>query len=210
MSQDSLDLEPVPPWIPGEWIIDPTHSQITFTIRHAMVAVRCSFLEFSGDILVGDSFEDSSTNVEIQTKSFSSGYEYRDNRVRKFDDLLWCEKFPTITYESTRVTQAAGDDDRFRISGILQALGVARPVDLDVTFLGTGHVAEYGTRAGFIAHTRLDRRDFGMVRDTSIVSSSRRLGDGNRLLGWTIDVELNVEAVLATDTGRYGTAGIRG
>lgn len=199
----------VPSWIPGDWYIDPTHSQITFTIRHAVVAVRCAFLDFGGDIRMGDSPEDSDVHVEIKTASFTSGFEYRDNRVRTFDDLLWSEKFPTITYDSVRVTKQA-EVDKYRIAGNLTLLGVTRPVDLDVKFLGLGHVEEYGTRAGFIAHTRIDRRDFGLTRDTSILTSDRPLGDGNRLLGWTLDVEINLEAVLASDPGKYGISRIRG
>lgn len=210
MSQALTGTEPLPSWIAGNWHIDPTHSQITFTVRHALVAVRCAFLDFSGDIRIGDSPEDSEVHVVVKTSSFTSGYEYRDNRVRKFDDLLASEKFPVITFDSVRVTRELGGDDRYRLAGVLEVLGVQRPVDLDVTFLGFGRVAEYGTRAGFIARTRLDRRDFGMTRDTSVLESNRPLGDGNRLLGWTVDVEINLEAVLSTDTGRYGIDRIRG
>jgi polyisoprenoid-binding protein YceI len=203
LSNNSPAVELVPSWIPGNWLIDPTHSQVTFTIRHTMVAVRCSFLDFTGAIRMGDSPEDSEVHVSIKTASFTSGFEYRDQRVRKFDDLLWSEKFPTITYDAVRVTSLAASD-KFRISGNLTLLGVSRPVELDVTFLGFGKDASYGTRSGFIAHTRIDRRDFGMTRDTPRVESNRPLGDGNRQLGWTLEVEINLEAVLDSDPGKYG------
>ncbi|SDZ45637.1 YceI family protein [Herbiconiux ginsengi] len=203
MTTEEIPVPGTEAWTPGEWLIDPTHSQVTFTIRHALVAVRCAFLDFSGAITVGDSPEDSEVHAEIKTASFTSGFEYRDNRVRTFDDLLASGSFPTITYDSTRVT-ALAEPDHYRIGGELTVLGKTRPVDLQTRFIGVGRVAEYGTRAGFIAHTTLDRRDFGMTRDTSIVDSVKPLGDGNRLLGWTIDVEINLEAVLTTDPGKYG------
>lgn len=203
MSTDASEIEAVPSWIPGEWLVDPTHSQITFTIRHTMVAVRCSFLDFAGDIRMGDTPEDSEVHVSIKSASFTSGFEYRDQRVRKFDDLLWSERFPTISYDADRVTSLA-EPNKFRISGELTLLGVTRRVDLDTTFLGFGRDASYGTRAGFLARTRLDRRDFGMTRDTPRVETNRPLGDGNRQLGWTLEVEINLEAVLATDPGKYG------
>lgn len=204
------DSVAMPSWIPGDWYIDPTHSQVTFTIRHALAAVRCAFLEFSGDIRMGESPEDSEVHVVIKSSSFTSGFEYRDNRVRKFDDLLNTDEFPTISYDSVRVTRESGPDERYRIAGVLEVLGVKRPVDLDVDFLGIGRVEEYGTRAGFLARTRFDRRDFGLTRDTPLVHSHRSLGDGNRLLGWTVDVEINLEAVLSTDAGRYGVDRVRG
>jgi polyisoprenoid-binding protein YceI len=200
----------VPSWIPGEWYIDPTHSQVTFTVRHGWAAVRCSFPDLKGEIHAGKSLEDSEVHVVINAASFSSGFEYRDNRVRKFDDLLNTDKFPTISYDSVRVTEEPGNGDQFRISGNLEVLGVQRPVDVNARMLGLGRGDEYGTRAGFIAHARLDRRDFGLTRDTPLLTSDRPLGDGNRLLGWTVDVEINVEAVLATDPGRYGLGRIRG
>jgi polyisoprenoid-binding protein YceI len=198
-------------WIPGDWYVDPTHSQITFTVRHALVPVRCAFLEFRGDIRMGETFEDSEVHVEVKASSFTSGFEYRDNRVRTFDDLLDTGRHPTLTYDSVRVTkEAVGGEERYRIAGDLQFLGVKRPVDLDVEFLGIGRMDQYGTRAGFIAHARLDRRDFGLVRETPLVHSERTLGDGNRLLGWTIEVEIHLEAVLAEDAGRYGISRLRG
>jgi polyisoprenoid-binding protein YceI len=210
VSNDAVEAVALPSWMPGEWYVDPTHSQVTFTVRHGWAAVRCFFTELKGELRLGESVEDSEVHVQINAASFSSGFEYRDNRVRKFDDLLNTDKFPSITYDSVRVTKEPGEEDRFRISGDLEVLGVSRPVDLDTKFLGLGRGDEYGTRTGFIAHARLDRRDFGLTRDTPILRSDRHLGDGNRLLGWTVDVEINLEAVLASDPGRYGLDRIRG
>ena len=200
-----MDLEE---WVPGEWIIDPTHSQIIFAVRHTLVPVRCAFTDFRGTIIAAEHPEDSSVEVVIKTGSFTTGFPYRDARVSKFPDLLAGELFPEITFTSERVTSQG--NGRGWIDGTLTARGISRQVRLDTVPLGRSYDESYGSRIGFSATTRLDRRDFGMEAKTRRFEASRDLGDGNHMLGWTIDVEIVVEAVSPTDPGTYGLEKVLG
>jgi hypothetical protein len=38
----------------GTWVIDPSHSEIGFTVRHLMSKVRGKFEEFEGSVVVAD------------------------------------------------------------------------------------------------------------------------------------------------------------
>ena len=54
----------IPGYLAGTWQIDPSHSNVTFSIRHMMVSkVRGSFGEFTGTIVTGDELTDSSVTA---------------------------------------------------------------------------------------------------------------------------------------------------
>lgn len=89
-----------------------------------------------------------------------------DAHVEKFNehlrssDFFDAEKFPTITFRSTRV-EAAGDR-KLRVFGDLTVHGVTRPVVLDTTINKIGENAGKRAAAGFDATTTIKRSDFGL------------------------------------------------
>lgn len=195
-------------WIPGEWVIDPTHSQVMFMVRHTIVPIRCAFIDFKGTITTAEHPEDSKVEVTINAGSFSTGFAYRDGRIANFPDLLNAAGFPEITFTSNRVTSQG--NGRHWIDGELTARGVTRPVRLDAQLIGFSDDDEYGARVGFTATANLDRRDFGMTAKTPRFRASGDFGDGNHMLGWGIDVEITIEAVSPTRAGSYGLDRILG
>src|ERR1700738_1648609 len=95
----------VPP--PGRWALDPVHSQIQFVARHMMVSkVRGFFREFSGTLLIAEVPEESHVEVTIAAASIDTGDKTRDEHLRS-PEFLDVERFPEITYRSTRVRPAA-------------------------------------------------------------------------------------------------------
>ena len=65
----------IPGYVVGTWTIDPTHSEIGFSVRHMMVSkVRGKFTSFSGEIVTGESLLDSSIVAAIDLSS----YRYRE------------------------------------------------------------------------------------------------------------------------------------
>ncbi|MFM7147379.1 MAG: YceI family protein, partial [Actinomycetales bacterium] len=88
----------------GLWTIDPTHTTIGFSARHAMVAkVRGRFSAFSGTLnLDGANPAASSAELTIETASITTENADRDGHL-KSADFLDVETFPTITFTSTSV-----------------------------------------------------------------------------------------------------------
>ena len=73
--------------ISGDYTIDPTHTRIGFSTRHAMVTtVRGQFTEFSGTAHV-DAADPAASRVElaIQTASIDTGVADRDAHLRSAD-----------------------------------------------------------------------------------------------------------------------------
>ncbi|MCK9876424.1 YceI family protein [Frankia sp. Ag45/Mut15] len=172
----------------GTWTLDPAHTRIGFSARHAMVTtVRGQFKEVEG-ILQLDAVNPtaSSASVTIQTASFDTGVPDRDGHV-KSADLLDVATYPTITFVSTGATAGKGDDE-YVLTGQLTIHGVTSSVDLAVTFEGSSRDPFGNTRAGFTATTSISRKEFG-------ISFNAALETGGVLLSDKIKIELDISAI---------------
>ncbi len=109
----------------------------------------------------------------------------RDGHL-KSPDFLDVEQYPEITYRSTGL-EATGTD-RWTLHGDLHLHGHTRPVDLDLTYLGTGPDPWGGTRAAFRATTELHREDFAM-------NYNQVLQAGIAAIGTTLKIQLDIQAV---------------
>jgi polyisoprenoid-binding protein YceI len=136
----------------------------------------------------------SRVEVRIDAAAVWTGEPDRDGHLRSAD-FLDVARHPTITFLSDAV-QLVGQHD-FRVAGTLTIRGVARPVGLDVRYLGQWRTPwwEGGVdkgprvRAGFSATTRIDRREFG-------VSWQAPLERGGLVVGDEVEIIIDAEAVL--------------
>jgi polyisoprenoid-binding protein YceI len=112
--------------------------------------------------------EASAVEVEIEAGSIFTGVDKRDDHL-KSADFLDVEKYPTITFKSTRVEPVALD--HAWVHGDLTIRGVTRPIVLDARWSGPGHFNDEGTlytSFGFRAGTMINREDFGMLWNTEM------------------------------------------
>ena len=144
----------------GTFVIDPTHSEIGFTARHAMVTkVRGSFTEFSGTASSEENLNNAQINVEIDVNSVDTRNADRDGHL-KTGDFFEVEKFPKITFSSTEVT--AKDDETLAVTGDLTIKDVTKSVTIDFEFNGEAVDPFGNTRVGFEGQTTINRKDFGL------------------------------------------------
>ena len=180
----TLDGVSVP--APGTYEIDPGHAEVAFVGRHFMITkVRGRFTEFEGQIVMGETPEDSSVEVKIDAASVNSGDDKRDGHLRS-PDFLDVENYPTITFRSTSVE--VGRDGTAKVNGDLTVKDVTRPVTLDVEFDGASPDPWGGQRLGFTASTEIDREDWGLTWNVALET-------GGMLVGKKIRLEFNVQAV---------------
>jgi polyisoprenoid-binding protein YceI len=169
---------------PSTWKIDPTHSELSFTIRHMVSKVRGQFTAWSGTI-VADPAEWSTASVEVvaQTSTIDTNNERRDADLRS-TNFFDAETNPTVTFKSTKVTRFAGDS--VTVAGNLTMHGITRPVVLRGHFNGmTG--APGKRRAGFEAETTVNRKDFNMTWN--------RIVEGSSMVGDDVRIEIDIAAV---------------
>jgi polyisoprenoid-binding protein YceI len=149
-------------------------------------SVRGRFTDFTAAIEVApDDVTRSRVEAVIRAASIDTGNALRDTHLRSAD-FLDAETYPEITYRSTGLTVAG--PDRWTVHGDLTMRGVVRPVDLDLSYLGTGSDPWGGTRAAFRATAELHREDFAMNYNQVVQA-------GIAAIGTTLKVELDVQAV---------------
>ncbi|WP_432505243.1 YceI family protein [Kineococcus arenarius] len=179
----------VPP--PGVWVVDTAHSSITATAHHLGIsAVHGRFTRFTGTITVppGD-VSASSVDVSIEADSIDTGNAQRDEHLRSAD-FLDVARFPQVRFRAAGVQRTSAG--RWVLPGQLTLLETTRPVQLEMTFTGSGPDPWGGTRAAFTAGTELHREDFAM-------NWNQAVGIGVAVFGTTLKVAIDVQAVLQQD-----------
>jgi polyisoprenoid-binding protein YceI len=173
---------------PGTYAIDKAHSEVGFVARHLVgTKVRGRFTEFDGTFTVAEKPEDSSVQAEVQTASINTGNSMRDDHLRT-NDFLDAPTHPTLTLQSTGIQRVS--DDEWKLSADLTIRGITKPVVFDLEYLGTGPgMAEGSDVVAFSASTEIDRRDFEVTFNHSLL-------DGSVVVGNKVKIEIEIEAAL--------------
>lgn len=169
------------------WVIDASHSTITFSVRHLMISkVRGRFSRFDGTV---DFDEQNPTNSKVQVTIDASSIDTRDERRDGHlmsPDFLDVANYPTLTFVSKRVEMI--DESHGRIIGDLTIRGVTREVTLDVEYNGQSK-SPWGTiSAGFSATTKINRKDWGLTWNVALET-------GGVLVGEEVTIEIEIEIV---------------
>ena len=172
------------------WSIDPAHSHVEFAVKHMMIAtVKGRFGVVSGTVQTDDADPARGiAEIEIDVNSIDTREAQRDTHLRSAD-FFDVEKFPRITFRSSRITDIA--DDRFKLSGDLTIHGVTREVTLDVTSEGRGRDPWGGERAGFSATGKIKRSDFGLTWNQTLETGGFLVSDDVKI---SLDVEMVKQA----------------
>ena len=175
------------------WAIDATHTNVEFAVRHLMIAtVKGRFADVQGTVsLDAVDLSKSRVDVTIQTASIDTREARRDEHLRSAD-FFNVDVYPTLTFRSRRVTDAAGD--RFRLIGDLTIAGVTREVVLDVTSTGRARDPWGGERSAFQATTTIKRSEFGLTWNQALETGGVLVGDEIKI---AIDAELVKAAISA-------------
>ncbi|MQW76990.1 polyisoprenoid-binding protein [Nocardioides sp. dk4132] len=171
----------------GSYTIDPSHSRIGFSARHAMVTtVRGSFRDFTGTATI-DAADPaaSSVSLTIKTASIDTGNADRDGHLVSAD-FFDAEVNPEITFVSTAVAKV--DEDTWAITGDLSIAGTTK--SLTIAFDETGSAQDpFGNlRAGFEGSTALNRKDWGLTWNAALET-------GGLLVSEKIKLELDISAI---------------
>ena len=88
----------------AKWLIDPAHSEVHFKVKHLVIStVTGSFKKFECTVeSEKDDFSDARVQFSAESASIDTNNEQRDAHL-KSDDFFNAEKYPKITFVSTRV-----------------------------------------------------------------------------------------------------------
>ena len=163
-----------PTYVAGTWALDPTHSEVTFSVKHLAISkVRGTFERFTATIVTAEDPTKSTVEANIEVASVNTNQKERDNHLRT-NDFFKPDEFPNITFVSTSVVL---DGDDITVLGDLSLRGVTRSVTLSGEFGGIV-IDGYGqTKAGFTASTKINRHDYGVSWNAALEAGGFTLGD---------------------------------
>lgn len=177
------------------WKLDPAHSSVIVSARHMMITTVRGNLKIADASIDFDPEhpERSSVEARIDAASIDTGVEQRDAHLRS-PDFLDADRFPHITFRSTRVEPRG---DAHVIHGELTIRGVTRPVSLDAEITGVVTDWQGGERAAFSARTKIDREEWGLDWNVALEA-------GGWLVGREFGVEIELAALRAAGSATAG------
>jgi len=172
------------------WKLDPAHSTAEFKVKHMMISnVKGSFSGLSGDLTLHEPDHIlTKIDASIDVSTVSTGDAQRDGHLKgaEFFDV---EKFPTMTFKSTKVVPEGGGD--FTVTGDLTLHGVTQSVTFEVEGLSEPAKDPWGNlRIGLSVAAKINRKDFGLTWNAALET-------GGVLVGEDISIGLEVEFIKA-------------
>ena len=159
-----------------KWVIDPTHSEIGFKIKHLMISnVSGSFSEYEANMETeNENLSTAQVQVTIKAASVSTNNKQRDQHLQN-GDFFEVEKYPEITFRSTRIEKL--DHEQFIVYGDLILKGIKKPVKLNVEHSGVTKDPWGGQRAGFTITGKIIRSEFGLSFNSVLETGGLALSD---------------------------------
>ncbi|MEU3795534.1 YceI family protein [Streptomyces fructofermentans] len=173
-------IDPALAALTGEYAIDPPHSSIGFTVRHAMVTnVRGTFGSHEGTLkLDGAAPARSTATVDIDIASVDTGIDDRDAHLRS-GDFFDADNFPKMTFRSRSAEQVGGT--QYRIIGDLTIKDVTRPISIDFEYQGVATDVYGNERVGFEGSTQIQRSDWGLTWNAALETGGVMVSDKVKL-----------------------------
>jgi len=141
------------------YTVDPNHQGVVFEIEHLRISkVFGKFTKLTGTVEYDPkNVEASKFDLTVEAASIDTGNANRDKHLRSAD-FFNVEKFPTITFKSTKVTRDGDDKDELKVTGELTLLGVTKTVTIELEVKGPAAKGQYG----FTGDIDINRTDYGM------------------------------------------------
>ncbi|WZH36989.1 MAG: YceI family protein [Microbacterium enclense] len=182
---DATTLD-IPGYKAGTWVLDPSHSEVTFTVRHMMISkVRGTFGMKSATLVAPENPLEATVEASVDVTSVDTKDEGRDQHLRsaEFFDV---ETYPTMDFRSTGVRVEDGD---FLVDGELTIRGVSKPATFSIDFGGFGTDPWGNYKGGATAKTVINREDFGLTWNAALET-------GGVLVGKDVTIELDLQFAL--------------
>ncbi len=168
------------------WNIDSTHSEIGFSVRHMMIStVRGKFKNVEADVALDpQNLEASTVTARVSAASIDTGEPKRDEHLRSAD-FFDAEKYPTLTFTSTKVTR---DGDDLVVVGSLKIKEHEQPVTLKGEVVGPSKDPWGNERFGFSLSAEIEREAWGL-------GWNQALEAGGVLVGKKVKIHIEAQLV---------------
>jgi len=175
-----------------KWVLDPTHSELGFKIKHLMITnVSGNFNKFEVAAESKDEeFTNAKVNVSIAVDSINTNNAKRDEHLRT-SDFFEADKFPSIVFRSTSIEKV--DDENFVLTGDLTIRDITKSVKLNLEYSGVSKDPWGNEKAGFSLNGKINRKDFGITYNATLETGGLMLGEELKIIG---EIQLVKQVVL--------------
>lgn len=179
----------IPGYRAGTWVLDPAHSEVTFSVRHMMISkVRGTFGVKSATLVAPENPLEATAKASVDVASIDTKDAGRDDHLRSAE-FFDAETFPTMEFVSTGTRVDSGD---FLVDGDLTIRGITRPVTFEFDFGGFGSDPFGNYKAGASASTTINREDFGLTWNAALET-------GGVLVGKDVTITLELQGSFQQD-----------
>jgi len=164
------------------WVIDPTHSEIQFKIKHLMITnVTGSFNLFEATVETEDEdFSKAKISFTADIDSISTGNEQRDGHL-KSADFFDAPNFPKLSFVASKY-ENVDNDGSYELHGDLTIKDVTKPIKLSVEFGGVVKDPYGNTKAGFSINGKINRKDFGLTWNAALETGGVLVSDEVKII----------------------------
>lgn len=161
--------------------LDPTHSEVTFKVKHMMITNVTGIFE-NFDVVMQSSapdFTDATISFEASVDSINTKNEQRDSHL-KSDDFFSAATFPKISFTSTEMKKLS--EDTYQLTGTISIKDVTRPITFAVEYGGTMTDPYGNIKSGFTLNGKLSRKEFGLNWNAITEAGGVVVGDEIKLM----------------------------
>lgn len=146
-----------------KWVLDPTHSEVEFKIKHMMIStVTGNFKKFDATVETeGEDFTTAKIKFTVEVDSIDTKSEQRDGHLKSVD-FFDTANFPEITFVATKY-ENVDNDGSYEVYGDLTIRGITRNEKFDAEFGGVIKDPWGNTRAGITITGKINRKQFGLT-----------------------------------------------
>jgi len=162
------------------WVLDPTHSELGFKIRHLMITnVSGSFTNFEAKATMEDGdLSTASVTLKAAMDSINTNNHQRDAHLRNAD-FFETEKYPNLEFQSTRFEKL--NNEEYKVYGNLTMKGVTAPIALNLEYSGVTKDPWGNERAGFIVTGIVKRSQWNIQFNATMETGGVVLGEDVKL-----------------------------
>lgn len=173
-----------------KWTLDTTHTQVGFSVKHmAISTVRGRFTKFDGAGETDASGKLVQARVQIDAASIDTNQAQRDAHLRSAD-FFDAEQYPTITFESTSLSQQGSD---ISITGNLTMHGVTKSITLRGEAAPVVKDPWGMTRTALTLEGTLNRKEWGLTWNQALEL-------GGLMVSEDVKLSIELEAVAAAES----------
>lgn len=169
------------------WILDLTHSEVQFRIRHLMISTISGYFKQFNVFLKNENDDFSDVHIEFITdiNSIDTNNAQRDAHL-KSPDFFDAARHPQIKFESSHFEKI--DAKNYKLQGVLTIRDISKQVTFNTVFGGITPDPWGNTRVGFTITGKINRQEFGIVFNAVTETGSVVLGD-------EVDVQCNIQFI---------------